>query len=835
MSLPKLTDASIVADQSEMVGASIVQALADPSVSPLFWPADRLDRGSAWFGHIPFAHWIVWATRPQLFVELGTHAGISYTAFCQAICRLNLGTRCFAIDTWEGDEHAGHYDNATFTDWKQFHDQRFLSFSTLLRSRFDDAIDRFEDGSIDLLHIDGLHTYEAVKHDFESWKPKLSDRAVVLFHDTNEREQDFGVWKLWAELSVQYPSFEFLHSHGLGVLCVGHQVPKQLRDLCASQAPDQVQAVRTAVEVVGKRWQLDAAERELRAALNARDAHIVELNRVRSSEAEELSAAVNAADARSESLASEVEKLKASLTTIVEKREAVDQAKQNEEAKFANVVVEVNRLTGLVRASEQMAHDAVVQRDAILSSTTWRVTRPLRNIAAQIPVATKQKVRKAAKIAYWAATPWKMKQRVRFLQERRRAAKPVLSARRTSNEYALYDGTSIVEATSANYAQWIAENEVQAPKVSIDPSMGVDSVLTVSFLIAATGISHISELVRTVDSVRRQPFSHWEILIGLTVDVDSRARGVLKQLSDSDERIRCIESSGDDKAGVIAELTNVASNVFIAMLDAGDVLSNVALSEVAATLLDDPTVDVIYGDEDVLSLLGQRDQPFFKPSWSPDLLYAFNYFGRLTLLRRTLVMEAGGVSVDMGAAVEWDLNLRITTHTEAVKRVPKVLCHRSIQSDRDRPRPGSANALVHQSAIKKFWATQGIEASVETQVDGTQRSTWDVAEPPLVSIIIPTKNRHDLLQMCVDGILNNTDYTNWELVIVDTGSTERETLASCRQCVGKPLPKVQATTQQVHAIPCCRPFVCDRMDRLRRPKQSFMRHVNHRLGRIVVK
>jgi hypothetical protein len=172
---------------------------------------------NSWVGHLPFAYWIIKKLRPATFVELGTHTGNSYFSFCQSIHENKTPTRAFAVDTWTGDIHAGFYDESVFKSVEDAN-HKYKSFSTLMRGTFGSAVENFNSKSIDLLHIDGLHTYEAVKNDFETWLPKMSDTGVILFHDTNVRRDDFGVYKLWAELSKKYKSFEFFHSHGLGIL-----------------------------------------------------------------------------------------------------------------------------------------------------------------------------------------------------------------------------------------------------------------------------------------------------------------------------------------------------------------------------------------------------------------------------------------------------------------------------------------------------------------------------------------------------------------------------------------------------------------------------------------
>jgi hypothetical protein len=186
-------------------------------------------------------------------VELGTHAGVSYAAMCQAVERGGFACACTAIDSWAGDDHSGTYGGDVLAELEAFNAAHFSAFSRLLRANFNDAVGQFADGSIDLLHIDGFHTYEAVRHDFETWRPKLSERAVVLFHDTNVRVRDFGVWKYWEEIRDGFAGhLEFSHAFGLGVLMVGAQAPAALVELCAAPA----EAVQARFAALGERHTL---------------------------------------------------------------------------------------------------------------------------------------------------------------------------------------------------------------------------------------------------------------------------------------------------------------------------------------------------------------------------------------------------------------------------------------------------------------------------------------------------------------------------------------------------------------------------------------------------
>ena len=176
-------------------------------------------QGKAWVGHTPFAYWLVAALKQKILVELGTHGGGSYFSFCQSVVDNKLETKTYAIDTWMGEKQAGFYSESLFKKVMDFNIEHFDNFSTLMKMTFDEALNEFDDNSVDLLHIDCFHSYEAVSNDFRTWYPKLSKEAIVLFHDTHEIKPGFGVHQFWDELKKEHREqcFEFKHSHGLGM------------------------------------------------------------------------------------------------------------------------------------------------------------------------------------------------------------------------------------------------------------------------------------------------------------------------------------------------------------------------------------------------------------------------------------------------------------------------------------------------------------------------------------------------------------------------------------------------------------------------------------------
>jgi hypothetical protein len=174
-----------------------------------------------WFGHIYFAYDIIRNLKPKVFVELGTYKGTSFFSFCQAVVDEKLDTQLNAIDCWEGDEQTGFYGEEAYTQVNFLKEKYFKNLKNinLLRMTFETAVKQFKDKSVDIIHIDGLHTYEAVKEDYMTWKDKITDDGVLLFHDT--RVPEYGVAKFWEELQKEHPEYHYMNfteHFGLGVV-----------------------------------------------------------------------------------------------------------------------------------------------------------------------------------------------------------------------------------------------------------------------------------------------------------------------------------------------------------------------------------------------------------------------------------------------------------------------------------------------------------------------------------------------------------------------------------------------------------------------------------------
>jgi hypothetical protein len=218
----------------------------DPFEHPIIYTLpERLTADSAWIRHIPFAYLAMELLRPRRFVELGAYSGVSYSAFCHAVQILGLETRCTAVDTWSGDAHVGSLGPQILAEFRAFHDARFSSFSSLMQANFESARHSFDDQSVDLLHIDGAHSYEAVRRDFESYLPKMSQRGVVLLHDSADRSEGFGVYRLVEELRARYKCFEFSHASGLAVIQTGSSVPTEFSAFltAAQEKPESYRAL----------------------------------------------------------------------------------------------------------------------------------------------------------------------------------------------------------------------------------------------------------------------------------------------------------------------------------------------------------------------------------------------------------------------------------------------------------------------------------------------------------------------------------------------------------------------------------------------------------------
>ncbi len=288
-----------------------------------------------------------------------------------------------------------------------------------------------------------------------------------------------------------------------------------------------------------------------------------------------------------------------------------------------------------------------------------------------------------------------------------------------------------------------------------------------------------------IASVRAQLYPYWELCIADDASPSPHIAAILHQVATEDPRIRVIRRPTN---GHIAAATNsalaLATGTWVALLDHDDILPEHALYQVAAEITAHPDARLIYSDEDRIDDNGVRFAPYFKPDFDPDLLLGQNYLCHLTVYRRDLIERLGGLRSGFDGSQDHDLALRATAAvtTAQVRHIPAVLYHWRVSAG-SVSAPGDAlDRCVDASrrALQSHLAERGVPAKVVAAPLAPQysRVIWPLPDPaPLVSIIVPTRDRADLLERCLDGVLQRTDYSPIEVLVIDNGSEAPETLA----------------------------------------------------------
>lgn len=336
------------------------------------------------------------------------------------------------------------------------------------------------------------------------------------------------------------------------------------------------------------------------------------------------------------------------------------------------------------------------------------------------------------------------------------------------------------------YEEWIQQNEADILKTD-----KLEWYPKISVVVPVYNVDD-SMLVECIESVRKQTYSNWELCL---VDDCSTMENVGKTLKlyEHEEKIKIAYHTKNEH---ISKTTNdgisMATGEFIGLMDCDDYLSPNALYEMAKMLNKHPEYDFIYSDEDKVDESGkERKDPFFKPDWSPDTFMSYMYTCHFSIFRKKILDELGGERVGYEGSQDYDLVLRLMEKTMKIGHIPKILYHWRMRKE-STASGMTAKPYIKNSTIKAkedALRRRKIKGHLECIEDITQyRVVYEPQGNPLVSIIIPSKDNFKILRQCVYSIKNNTKYNNYEIIIVDNGSSDEnkrlyQELAENNNCI----------------------------------------------------
>jgi len=293
--------------------------------------------------------------------------------------------------------------------------------------------------------------------------------------------------------------------------------------------------------------------------------------------------------------------------------------------------------------------------------------------------------------------------------------------------------------------------------------------------------SNVDWFIEAIESVTSQIYPHWELCFADDNSTSPEIRQLLSRYAANDPRVRI---AFRNESGATSKATNdalaIARGDWITVLDNNDRFSAQALFWIATTAADNPKIDFIYTDEDKLDTRGRRCEPHFKCDWNPDLFYSQNMAGHLCAYRHSLIKSVSGFRKGFEGAHDYDLNLRCieSITSQQIYHIPKVLYHWRAHSDSSTPATGAKSGTRDsaQRALQEYHTRTGSGAQVECTEFGFRTQFPLPSSPPLVSLIIPTRNGLHLLQQCINSIVEKTTYPNYEIIIVDNDSDDPKVL-----------------------------------------------------------
>ena len=340
-------------------------------------------------------------------------------------------------------------------------------------------------------------------------------------------------------------------------------------------------------------------------------------------------------------------------------------------------------------------------------------------------------------------------------------------------------------AMRGTYAHWVQEFDTLTPRQLATLRQRATTLANAPLISVLMPVYNPPErwLVRAIESVRAQVYPHWELCVADDASTQPHVRAVLENFARLDPRIKPVFRSTNGHISAASNSALVAATgPFCALLDHDDELAPHALFCVAGLLGQRPDAEVVYTDEDKIDEHGHRFDPHFKPDWNPDLLNGQNYLSHLTVYRTATLRAAGGFRVGFEGAQDWDLALRVTDRVPPaqIHHLPRVLYHwRAIEgSTAMQLQEKDYTVQAARRALEEHFQRRGESVSLQPLPGCHWHVRRSRPEPaPLVTLIIPTRNRRELLTACVESILAKTAYPNFELLIADNGSDDPELLA----------------------------------------------------------